>query len=500
MSVCAIKALVGLGFLTTCAAFAATNEVVSGPAPAATAPNAIVRPPPRTEPYVVSSANEIVSLEALTLDKSIDMAVHRNPQVRKAREEIHRRYGVLLEARSGFIPQLRGTSSLTKREPQTTEFFGSTQSFLSQLRLTQILWTGGQVYGATRSAIFGREAAILGFDRIVADTIVAVRTQFYQVLFNRQLIQVREASVKLLEEQLENTKRRFEAGTVPRFDVLRAEVELANARPPLIQANNNYRIAIIKLANLLALDPPKPGADPFPFVIVGELLYDLYEVDLDESLGIAKQRRSELRELEKTVAARREEVRIAHGGYHPQIEVYGQYEARNPSIGESKSVTTTNGTFQVSREERYTDLDPEIRGFSAGVQLSWDIFDGFATHGRVVQARAAWQAAKLDLEQKQRDIEVEVREANSRLQEARETIESQKKVLEQGEESLRLAQARFKVGAGTQLDVLSAQTALTDARTTYAEALYNWNVAVANVERATGLNTRVANLDELRRD
>lgn len=437
-----------------------------------------------------AATNAVLGKTSLTLEESIDHALRRNAQVLKSKEEIRRRHGVVIETRGEGIPQLTGTASLTKREPQTTEFFGNPNLFNSQLRLTQVLYAGGAIWNSSKSAYLQREAAVLGFERIVADTILAVRTQFYEALFNEQLIKVREASVHLLEEQLETTKRRFEAGTVPRFDVLRAEVELANARPPLIQARNNLRIAKIKLANLLALDSTQTGPEGFPYVLIGELKYVPYDQGLAESLKIAMEERAELRELEKTMEARQRDVRVAYAGYQPRIELFGQFESRNRNLGNSKPT----GFGETS------DLSPDIRGSSGGVQLSWDIFDGFSTHGRVVQAKAAYAAAKLDLEDARRNIELEVREAQSRLQEARETIESQKKVVEQGEESLRLAQARFKVGAGTQLDVLSAQTALTEARTNYEEALYRYNVAVANLERATGVSTRIVDLEELRKD
>jgi outer membrane protein TolC len=214
------------------------------------------------------------------------------------------------------------------------------------------------------------------------------------------------------------------------------------------------------------------------------------------------ERRTEIKELEKRTEARRQDLHATYAGYKPHIQLYGQCEARNHQLGEQ--VINNNGTpfntaDDTAKQGTTVDLDPTIRGYSAGVEFSWDIFDGFSTHGRVVQARAVYEAAKLDYEDKKRDVSLDVRQAFSKLQEARETLESQLKAVEQGEESLRLARARFNVGAGTQLDVLSAQTALTAARTNYAQALYNWNIAVATLERAMGINTRVAGLDELRK-
>src|SRR5207302_2912689 len=134
------------------------------------------------------------------------------------------------------------------------------------------------------------------------------------------------------------------------------------------------------------------------------------------------------------------------------------------------------------------DLTRELHGWTAGVQLSWDIWDGFLTRGRVRQAEALHERARIDLADNVRRIEQEVRTAYSTFIEAREVLESQKKVQEQAEEALRQVSELNKAGAegGTQLDVLSAQTALTEARTTQVQALRDYDAARARLERAIG--------------
>jgi outer membrane protein TolC len=140
-----------------------------------------------------------------------------------------------------------------------------------------------------------------------------------------------------------------------------------------------------------------------------------------------------------------------------------------------------------SRNSSFTDdLSRDVSGWQAGVQLSWDVFDGALTRGRVSQARALQEEAQLETEDSSRKIELEVRVALSNLTEAWEVLESQKKVQEQAEEALRLAQARADAGTGTQLDVLGAQTALTQARTTQIQAQRDYAVARTRLERAIG--------------
>jgi outer membrane protein len=123
------------------------------------------------------------------------------------------------------------------------------------------------------------------------------------------------------------------------------------------------------------------------------------------------------------------------------------------------------------------------------VLLTWSLYDGNRTKGKVIEATALYERAGVELDDAGRRIELEVRTAYSNFIEADEVLKSQEKVVEQAEEALRLARARSEAGTGTQLDVLSAQTALTEARSTQIQALRDYSVARARLERAIGINT-----------
>src|SRR6185369_629712 len=174
----------------------------------------------------------------------------------------------------------------------------------------------------------------------------------------------------------------------------------------------------------------------------------------------------ELAALRKAEALRREDVIAAKAGYKPSVELFAGYGARSSQFS--------------------SDLTDELHGWLAGAQLSWNVFDGDATKGRVQQATALHKKSAEEIEDTSRRIELAVRTAYSSFIEAREVLESQKKVQEQAEEALRLANARSDAGTGTQLDVLNAQTALTEARTTQAQAAHDFAVARTRLERAMG--------------
>jgi outer membrane protein TolC len=317
-----------------------------------------------------------------------------------------------------------------------------------------------------RTAKLTGQLSLLNYQTTVADAVLEVQIAYYGVLLAAQQIGVQEASVELLTNELADTTRRFDAGTVPRFNVLRAEVELANARPKLIHARNNLRISRNILANLLGLNVPKETRQDIPLLLSGKLEKVPLDVTLTDAIAQALERRTELGALRKVQALRKEDVANAKSGYLPSVQGFAGYEA-------GSSIFTP-------------DLTHELHGWLAGVQLSWDVFDGQRTKGKVKETTALFEKAGVELDDTGRRIELEVRTAHSKFVEADEILESQIKVVEQAEEALRLAQARAEAGAATQLDVLAAQRALTDARTTQIEALHEYVVARARLERAIG--------------
>jgi outer membrane protein len=418
----------------------------------------------------------------LTLAQCLDLALKQNPAILKAQQEIRRTHGIVVEARAPLLPQLTASGDYRQIDPAAIDRFpfGSTNAapvefknqerpWSAQIEATQLLYSGGRVTAGIRAARLGYQYAVLGFERTVADTVLEVRKAFYGVLLAQQLVIVRQQSVKLLQQQLEDTQHRFEVGDVPRFNVLRAEVELANARPPLIRAQNDLRLAREALVKLLAIDaPPQQAFTSITFA--GQLAYQPQTWELPVALTNALAKRPELQQAEKLAAVSSEEIKVALAGYQPEVSLFGGYRIYDSTFGD--------------------DLDKTVDGWFAGARASWPIFDGMLTRGKVSQARAKRIQADLDVADTRRSIELEVRQSYSDYLQALELLEAQKKTVEEAEESLRLAEARFRAGTGTQLDVLSAQTALTDARSNEIQALYDYNVAVASLERATGATVK----------
>jgi outer membrane protein TolC len=283
------------------------------------------------------------------------------------------------------------------------------------------------------------------------------------------LIGVQEESVHLLEQQLQDQQNRFEAGTVPRFNVLQAEVALANQQPALITARNNYRIAQLQLAKTIGLDYNPERRAKAPLRCVGELNYQAREIPLALAVELGKERRPLLKQQRANVLVQLESVSGTYAGFQPMISANAGYE-------------WTSSTFSDS----LSDIN---KGWFFGVTGTWPIFDGLATVGRLKQQRALLSESRISYDNAVRQVELEVQQAYSNLQQDRELYFSQSKNVDQAREALRLASARLGVGAGVQLDVLNAQVQLTQAQSTRLSALYSYNADLAEFDRATATDT-----------
>jgi outer membrane protein len=411
---------------------------------------------PGAEATVLS--NRLDATAALTL------ALEHNLAIRAARERLREQEGVITEVKSLALPQAGLVGGYSRNDEDLTSDRGissSTQNWALGLQVRQTLYQGGGVQAALAAQRSTREAALMDLQATLDRELLNVRTRFYDALLAREQVAVQESNVALLAEQLATTRHRFEAGAVSQFEVLRAEVELANARPALIRARNDQRNALVELRRVIGLAAPRDEVE-----LVGELAFAPVHYELGRSLAEARARRPELRQLAALVEAREAGVRYARSGYRPEVAVVGGYELRKNNFS-----------------DRFSD---SVDGWSLGVQSSWALFDGRATAGRVAQARSRLEQTRLQAEELELLIEVEVRRALSALQEAAELAEAAGITVTQAEEAMRLAEARYAAGTATQLDLLQVRVALTLARDNQLQANYRHHIALAQLRRATG--------------
>ncbi len=444
----------------------------------------------------------------LTLDRAIQIAMAQNPDILQAIEEIRRTRGLVVEVRAQALPQVGLSGNYNQTDPQLIEggindsgasteivveesdgqgsgapgdgsgsptasfaaFPVQNKSWQVAIEARQLIYSGGQVRAALNIARFTQDSSYYSLRDTIEQTITEVKKQYFTVLVNRALIGVQEESVNLLESELRDQQQRFDAGTVPRFNVLRAEVELANAQPELIRARNNTLVAQLRLARTLGIEFARTSAGVPPVRATGELQAIPRQINLPEALESARERRAFLKVQRQQILIELEQIKAALAGYKPRLNLSGGYQLANSQLSD--------------------DLGETVNGWFFGVTGSWDVFDGLETSGKVAQAKARLESAKIAYEDSVLQVELEVEEAYARVREARELLVGRSKNIEQARESLRLASERFQAGAATQLDLLDARVALTRAQVTELRARFDYNVALAEFDRATGADAR----------
>jgi outer membrane protein TolC len=452
-------------------------------------------------------------MPTFTLNQAILTALQQNPALLNAEQEIKRTKGVIIQVRAQALPQITANGQFQWTDPhlQGARIFGTTsttsgttpgrgaaslmEGLPSQVgevqppladpsptppvRNTQLsdvsysisvlgsqLIFNGTTFNQIRGTFFQRDSAYFAFRNILDQLIATVKTQFYQIIVNRELVKVDEENVRLLQAQWNDQQNRFEAGTVPRFNVLQAQVAYYNQLPVLITAQNNLRISKLQLAKTLGLYfQPRRGEEP-PLDVIGEMPYIPRTISLADAIEMGKERRPFLKQARANVLNQLQQVRAAAGQYLPSITTTGG--------GEWISSPTNSSWHDISK------------GWIAIVQGSLPIWDSGSIAGQVIQQRALLSEAKITYDDDVRQVELEIQQAYSNLQQNEELVTSQEKNVELADEALRLAKARLDAGAGVQLDVLNATVQLLQAQSTRLQALFGYNSSLAEFDRATG--------------
>jgi outer membrane protein TolC len=438
----------------------------------------------------------------MTLNDAVQIALKQNPDILNAIQTIRVTRGQLIQVASTAVPRIVLNSQYRNQaEALTTNGRGGTsgpligeipnpaggrptrivfsstdsaaiqnQSWSIQFQGTQLVFDGGAAYYGIKGGIAAYDSAFFSLRSTIDNIVSQVINQFYQVVLNRALIVAQEQNVALLQQQVKDQQNRYEAGTVPRFNVLQAEVQLANALPPLIQAQNAYRISTYQLVRLLGMDYPRGHPSEVPFNVVGTLGYSPRKIDTDESIRVAIARNPSLKAQRQSILSNAANVNVQISGWFPTINANAGYEFVNNLASEN--------------------ISSNVGGWFFGATGTWNIWDGGLTYGQVTQAKAQLMQAKNNYDNGVRQIVLDVQQAISNLQQAQETIDSQTASVVQATEALRLSRERLDAGAGTQLDVLNAQVQLLQAQTNVLQARFDYISAMASYDLALSLDTQ----------
>ena len=410
----------------------------------------------------------------LTLDEAIAMALRQNPMFLATQERENQARSLVREAVSRFMPSLnaQGTNTLDEKlfvlefpsfvpgEPPQRISIDFTKNYQMSLAFSLPLFAGGRLVAGYKQANFNLQASRETVRQSGQETIFGVKQAFYGYLLARQFAEVAQEALDLAEKFRVNVKNLYDVGMASKFDLLRSEVQVSNLKPQAIRARNSVEVAGLGLKTTLGLDLDTP------VVVKGELAYSPFDPKIDEAIGEALAQRPELRQLDYQRRMAGEMLKIARGSVLPTLALGGAYNSWADGLNFRK------GTWQ--------------NYYAINLSLTVPLFNGFESRARIGQSKAMIRELEWSRKGLADMIALEVRQAVLNYNQARETLLSQEKNVEQAREAARIAELNYAEGLATNLDVLTAQVALSQARTNYSQALYDCVISQAQLDKAVG--------------
>jgi len=403
------------------------------------------------------AAGNAAATATWTIDQVADIAVRNHPLVRQSEAETSAAAARKGQAESPWYP----SATLSTGYSRTRSF--SAQSEKSTTTPNEFLRGDLSVllsdFGRTRASV-DRSNALLSASRenaatVRADVEYAARVACFNVLRAGRSLEVKRETLRQRESLLKQAEAYFEAGIRAKIDVARAEANVYGARAQLSQAENDVRVARITLLHRMGVDGP---AD---FVLSDSLADEKNPGTLPEWIAEAEKNRPELKSLRERERAAAQAVRFARGGYLPSLAGAAGYGYA-------------------------ADEAPLDQNYTVGVTLSYPLFSGFLTREQVKEAEASLSSVRFELTDARRRVLLQVEQAAYGVSEASERIGARKKEREASDENLRLATARYEVGAGDIIEMIDAQVQMTQADTATIDAQYDYSVSVATLRRAIG--------------
>jgi outer membrane protein TolC len=381
----------------------------------------------------------------LTLGECLALTLDYSRGMLKAQENQAMSQGRYIEERAAALPQVKLEAHVMRSRDATREAFGvpaDNTGALGTVKLTQTVFTWGQVNAAIRAAQYDKAASAFLYEQARQLALREAAISFYNLLLTRELREVAEDNVKQKQRHLDEAERKFQAGVAMEYDVLAAKVALANAQPELTKAENDESLAHDQLLYFLGIEDE--------FQIQGDLSSPLQPPEpLSRVLERARAQRPEVAYYEKRLGVFKELVTVAKAGDKPRVEFRG-------NLGYSSS--------------DYPDLEVSGESWDAGLYLSFPVFDGFRTKGQVDQARSRLRTVDIEYKQLLDEIALDARDASNRVVDAAQIVKSLDATLAQAQRLLEMADAGYRYDVKTYLDVEDAQFNLRSARSNLAKA------------------------------
>lgn len=421
---------------------------------------------------VLCSQSVFAATLELDLEETIQRALLTNPSVKIAeynRKAAKADYSAAKGARGISISLNHSTGRGGYADPQYNQQLniwtkGIGNSHSNSITASLPIFTGGELQGQIGQAKANYRSMLSAEEQAYNEMKETATTGYFNMLNATNMKALRQESVDRLQAHLDNVIAQYNVGIVARADVLRSEVELANAQQNYITASNEYDVAEATLNNIIGTPLGTT------LLLKDRLQYEPYENDMAYCLAYSEQHRPELKQAEYAIDSAEAALVVARSGHMPKVYA----NASNNWGG--------NGSDWPGDDDE---------NWSVGVTASMNVFDSGVTWSKIHAAQENLAKAKESQRQIKDNVELEVRTDYLNLREAEKRITTTQVAVASAEEDYHIAVVRYQAGVGTNIDVMDAQEALTQAKTNYYQALYNYNTSKAALNTSMGVGVPV---------
>jgi outer membrane protein TolC len=412
---------------------------------------------------------------SLSLNQAIDIALREQPTLKQSRETVAAaRYNIGV-ARAGYLPQVNFVTNYyhgnafpgASNKPGTSGTSGSTASigslgvtnyYLYQFQATQLIYDFGKTPGLIDEsrASFGQSQQDYAGTR--QQVVLDARTAYFGYLAAQRAQKVQEDTVKQNQDLLKQAQGFYKVGLKAKIDVTKAEANLYQAEANLIQAKNNVQLSQVTLMTAL-------GLKTWPFTKVEDVLEVTTQPrSLEELKAKALERRPEIQKNRFQQKFNEAGVQVARSGYFPTL--------------------TSNAAYGWQSVDQPFATQPS--NWYVGAAVTVPLFEGFSTAYSLSQNKAQLRASVENYEVLRQNVTKEVNQTYLNVKTGWELIRATKKALEAARENLRLAWGRYQAGVGTIIEFTDAQVQFSQADLNFVQALYNYRVYEAQLDKAIG--------------
>ena len=415
----------------------------------------------------VSNPNDVLGSpfldKTISLDEAWLLAIEHNKRYQAALENKAIAQGNILCARSEMLPSISLAAKYKRHDDDAKNHMkrASLDEHSTGLRISQAIYSGGVTKARIQQAKLDAISQELNVTKEREKLFYQIGLSYHRVLLAQELLQVAKDALRSANAYLGEVSKKNKLGSATKYSVIRAEVEVSLYQAQEIQAQNELDLAQAELLKEMGIKQESN------IRLSDHLAFQKEEIDHIELLKVAYQNRPDLKQAELNVKLNEESIRETRGLYNPQLNAYAETGWMKPN------------SYDYHRNEWDANS-------SVGASISLPVFDGFKRKGELIKTKALLRKSELHLKEVEEQVSLDVKQAVLNLQNAISFVESQSKNLDKAKEGLRLAEAGYRQGINTEIDVTDARATLTRAKGLHYQAMQSYAIARLALEKSCG--------------